>query len=110
MNEDIKNFFYCGFSNILKNCSIWLQKSNKPTRDFNKIPADPFKTFIRHINSMLRGNTDFYYLLKKTNNSNTFCEVYCSDARKIPIKSNSVTLVVTSPLMLLRMSMLICTN
>lgn len=25
-DQDIRDFFYCGFSNILKNCSIWLQK------------------------------------------------------------------------------------
>ncbi len=25
-NQDIRDFLYCGFSNILKNCSIWLQK------------------------------------------------------------------------------------
>src|SRR3989338_4664981 len=29
-DQDIQDFFFCGFSNILKNCSIWLQKSNKP--------------------------------------------------------------------------------
>ncbi|MCZ0933212.1 MAG: DNA methyltransferase [Oligoflexia bacterium] len=96
-DNNIKNFFYCGFSNILKNCSIWLQKSNKPTRDFHKTPAEPFIIFIRQINSMLRGNTDFFYLLKKNNNFSTSCKIYCADARKISMKSNSVTLVVTSP-------------
>ncbi|MDE0092142.1 MAG: DNA methyltransferase [Oligoflexia bacterium] len=96
-NAEIKNFFYCGFSNVLKNCSIWLQKSNKPTRDFHKTPAEPFMAFIRQINTMLRGNIDFYYLLRKDDNFYTSCEVYCADARKIPVKSNSVTLVVASP-------------
>ena len=48
-DKDIRDFFYCGFSNILKNCSIWLQKSNKPTRDFNKKPSDPFAVFSRQI-------------------------------------------------------------
>ncbi|MDR1474692.1 MAG: hypothetical protein LBS38_03255 [Endomicrobium sp.] len=42
-DEGIRDFFYFGFSNILKNCSIWLQKSNKPApaRDINKKPNDP---------------------------------------------------------------------
>ena len=96
-DEDIKTFFYCGFSNILKNCSIWLQKSNKPTRDFHKTPAEPFMAFIRQVNFMLRGNTDFYYLLKRANSFSASCKVYCADARAIPIESNSGTLVITSP-------------
>ncbi|HEY60130.1 MAG TPA: hypothetical protein G4N92_05545 [Anaerolineae bacterium] len=92
-----RDFFYCGFSNILKNCSIWLQKSNKPTRDFEKKPADPFIVFSRQIKAMLRGNTDFYNLLQERGCIETFCKVYCTDARKIPAKSNSVSLIVTSP-------------
>ena len=31
-DQDVQDFFFCGFSNILKNCSIWLQKSNKPVQ------------------------------------------------------------------------------
>ena len=59
-NQDMRNFFYCAFSNILKNCSIWMQKSNKPTRDFKKKPADPFVAFCRHVKTMLKGNADFF--------------------------------------------------
>ena len=36
-DQDARDFFYCGFSNILKNCSIWLQKNNKPTRDLKQL-------------------------------------------------------------------------
>ena len=96
-NQDIRDFFYCGFSNILKNCSIWLQKSNKPTRDFKKNPADPFVAFSRQIKSMLRGNADYFNLLEERGCTKTSCKVYCTDARKIPVKSNSVSLIVTSP-------------
>ena len=55
-DQDVQDFFFCGFSNILKNCSIWLQKSNKPTRDFEKKPSEPIKTFLKQIKMMLRGN------------------------------------------------------
>ena len=96
-DEDIKNFFYCGFSNILKNCSIWLQKSNKPTRDFKKEPSDPFVAFPRQIKAMLRGNADFFNLLQEKKCLKTPCRVFCADARKIPIKANSVSLIITSP-------------
>jgi len=96
-DQDVRDFFCCGFSNILKNCSIWLQKSNKPTRDLMKKPADPFVAFSRQIKAMLRGNTDFFNLLQKKKCLKTSCNVYCADARKIPAKSNSVSLIVTSP-------------
>ena len=96
--EDIKTrkFFYCGFSNILKNCSIWLQKSNKPMRDFDKVPSDPFVVFLRQIKSMAKGNSDFYYLLQKKCCDTTHL-VYKKDARKTGIKSSSVDLIITSP-------------
>lgn len=96
-DRDIKDFFYCGFSNILKNCSIWLQKSNKPTRDLNKKSVDPFISFSRQVKTMFRGNTDFFSLLQERKCLTTPCDVYCTDARKIPAKSNSVSLIVTSP-------------
>ncbi len=96
-DQDIRDFFYCGFSNILKNCSIWLQKSNKPTRDLNKKPSDPIPTFYKQIKMMMRGNARFYELLKEKNHLNIPSQVYCMDARTIPAKDNSVSLIVTSP-------------
>ena len=96
-NPDMRNFFYCGFSNILKNCSIWLQKSNKPTRDFQKKPEDPFTSFLRQTKVMLRGNAEFYSILQKNRSLQTRCEVHCTDARKIPTNRNSASLVITSP-------------
>jgi len=96
-DQDVRDFFYCGFSNILKNCSIWMQKSNKPTRDLKKKPADPFVAFPRQIKAMLRGNANFFNLLQERKCLKTTCKVYCADARKIPAKSNSVSLIVTSP-------------
>ena len=96
-NEHVRKFFYCAFSNILKNCSIWLQKSNKPTRDFKKKPADPFQAFTRQVNAMLKGNTEFYNLLKKQGFLKVPCDIRCVDARDTKIKNNSVSLIVTSP-------------
>ena len=96
-DQDARDFFYCGFSNILKNCSIWLQKSNKPMRDLNKKPIDPFIIFARQIKTMLRGNADFYNLLQRKGCLEVPCDVYCGDAREIPTKSNSVSLIITSP-------------
>jgi len=96
-DQDIKDFFFCGFSNILKNCSIWLQKSNKPTRDLNKKPSDPIQTFYKQIKMMMRGNVRFCELSKEKNHMEILSQVYCTDARTIPVKDNSVSLIVTSP-------------
>jgi len=96
-NKDIQDFFYCAFSNILKNCSIWLQKSNKPTRDLRKNSNDPFKTFFRQTKAMIRGNNSFYLLLQESGFLKKSCEVFCADARNIPTRNNSVSLIVTSP-------------
>lgn len=96
-DRDIRDFFYCGFSNILKNCSIWLQKSNKPTRDFEKNPSDPIPTFFKQVKAMMRGNARFYELSKEKDYLEVPSQVYCTDARTIPVKDNSVSLIVTSP-------------
>jgi len=96
-DQDMRDFFYCGFSNILKNCSIWLQKSNKPTRDLDKKPSDPIPTFYKQIKMMMRGNSRFYELSKEKNHLEIPSQVYCTDARTIPAKDNSVSLIVTSP-------------
>jgi len=96
-DQDIKDLFYCAFSNILKNCSIWMQKSNKPTRDLKKKPSEPIKTFFRQTKLMLRGNAKFYELLEQKKYLKVPCKVFCADARKIPTKNNTVDLIVTSP-------------
>lgn len=95
--QDVQDFFFCGFSNILKNCSIWLQKSNKPTRDFEKRPSEPIKTFLRQIKMMLRGNARLFELLSEKGYLKVPSKVICTDARTIPAKDDSVSLVVTSP-------------
>ncbi len=91
---DVRRFFICGFSNILKNCSIWNQKSNKPTRDFKKKVPDVMRTFNRQIRMMLRGNLEFRDLM----NGRTFsANAQCRDSRWLPLVKESVDLVVTSP-------------
>jgi hypothetical protein len=96
-DEDFRDFFLCAFSNILKNCSIWLQKSNKPTRDQNKKPADPLLIFNRQVKMMTRGNNDFFNQLKENGYLNLSSKIFCTDARTIPVKDDNVDLIITSP-------------
>jgi DNA modification methylase len=63
----------------------------------NKKPSDPIPTFYKQVKMMMRGNARFYDLLKKENHLEISSQVYCTDARTIPVKDNSVSLIVTSP-------------
>ena len=98
-NRDIKNFFLVTFAQILKSCSIWLQKSVKPTRDFNKKIKDPHQLFIVQTVKMLRKHSEFYSILtdRIRNNINQNRIVKCGDSRKLPCKDNQAALIVTSP-------------
>ena len=97
INKDCKIFFYCAFSNILKNCSIWMQKSNKPIRDFEKKTAEPVAAFLKQAKSMIKNNTSFYEVIKEKDCIQTNCLVRCADAKAIPLENNTVKLIVTSP-------------
>ena len=93
-DANVRLFFLCGFSNILKNCSIWNQKSNKPTRDPNKKIPDVMRTFRRQIRMMMKGNAAFCNLMDGQSHSSI---AECRDSRRLPLDNESVDLVVTSP-------------
>ena len=92
--EDVRIFFLCGFSNILKNCSRWLMKSSKPTVDKNKAIPPLVPTLRKHLNYMAKRNLLFYETIKKIEPT-VFVEQ--RDARDLPVLRNSINLIVTSP-------------
>ncbi len=98
-NKDIRTFCLCAFSQILKNSSIWLMKSVKPTRDLKKNPTSPLPAFKRHIRQMLKGNEELFNLMPENvkNNLDKYLIAKKEDARKLPCDNNSVSLIVTSP-------------
>ncbi len=96
-DTDIKTFFLCAFSNILKNCSWWLMKSIKPTRDKNKNFGNPYKIFAKQVRLMLKKNKDFYELVSENHGRDFRPIIEMQDARQLPAESGSVSLVVTSP-------------
>lgn len=53
-NENIKNFFLVAFAQILKTCSIWLQKSIKQTRDLRKKDYAVLSTFLQKAKKMIK--------------------------------------------------------
>lgn len=97
-DETVRNFFLVSFSHVLKNCSIWLQRSTKPTRDFRKKPAKPHKVLIRQLKKMQKGNNAFYNVVspRVRENLDEYLNVKSGDATEQPVPDNTVDLIVSS--------------
>jgi len=97
-DEVIRNFFLVAFSHILKNCSIWLQGSTKPTRDLKKKPVKPYDALRKHLLKMQRGNDAFYKVVPAMvrENLDEYLNIKVEDARKQPVTDESVDLIVSS--------------
>jgi hypothetical protein len=96
--EIIREFFLVAFSHILKNCSIWLQGSTKPTRDLKKNLIKPYDALQKHLNKMQRGNRAFYKVVpaQVRDNLNDYLNIKIDDARRQPVPNDSVDLIVSS--------------
>lgn len=97
-DETIRDFFLVAFSHILKNCSMWLQGSIKPTKDLKKDPAKPYDALRKHLKKMQRGNDDFYRVIpqKVKENLKEYLNIKVQDAKMQPVADNSVDLIVSS--------------
>lgn len=97
-DETIRDFFLVAFSHILKNSSIWLQGSTKPTRDLKKKPAKPYDALRRHLIRMQKGNDTFYNVVPSyvRMNLGEYLNIKIGDARKQPVSDETVDLVITS--------------
>lgn len=97
-DETIKDFLSLAFSHILKNCSIWLQESTKPTRDFKKNPAKPYDALRKHLKKMQEGNRVFYHVVpsKVRDDLDGYLNIKIADARYQPVPDNSADLIVSS--------------
>ena len=98
-NSDVREFFLVVFAQILKSCSIWLQKSVKPTRDHNKREYDPLIKFEQQSCQVLRKHNDFNQLILSNNitNIDEYRKILHTDCRQLPCKDSEVSLIVTSP-------------
>lgn len=94
----IRDFFLVAFSHILKNCSIWLQGSTKPTRDLKKNSTKPYDALRKHLKKMQRGNEAFYNVvpLEVRENLIGYLNINGNDARNQPVSDDSIDLIVSS--------------
>ena len=98
-NIEIREFFLITFAQILKSCSIWLQRSVKPTRDLNKKEIDPYYKFEWQAKRMIKKIKDFDSLIDNDvkNNISNYRIVKNKDARNLPCATGKASLIVTSP-------------
>jgi len=97
-DEAERSFFLCGFSHVLKNCSIWDMDSTKPTRDLSKEPRRPWPTYLIHLQKMAGRNGEFWKTVMPAvrERIDDYLHVRCQDARRQPCADGSVDLQITS--------------
>ena len=97
-DETIRDFLLIAFSHVLKSCSIWLQRSTKPTRDLKKNALKPYEALRRHLKKMQQGNNAFYGVVppKVRDNLDDYLNIKIADARCQPVQDDSVDLIVSS--------------
>ena len=96
--ETIREFLTIAFSHCLKNTSIWLMGSTKPTRDMKKKIPEPYSVLKRHLRKMVRGNEVYYKTVpdKVKENIEDYLNIKIGDARNQPNDDNVVDLTITS--------------
>jgi DNA modification methylase len=95
--DDVRDFLRCALSHCLKPLSWWSDRSVKPTRKLDKAIPDARTVFFRHLKRMMKGNTEFWQLLRERDAFEVPAQPYCEDARQLPVQKESASLIVTSP-------------
>ncbi len=97
----MRTFLLCGFSNILKRCSIWLSGSTKAQKDLCKALGDPLEEFRRQIHSMIQRNRLYRDDVKSSGIDPSElvdrCSICQQDARQLALPDATFDLLVTSP-------------
>jgi DNA modification methylase len=98
---EIRTFFLCAFSNILRRCSIWLSGSTKPQKDLQKKLGDPTEEFRKQVRNMLRRNNLYWSDVTVVENrvAPAFqqCQLVLEDTRRLSLPDGALDLLVTSP-------------
>lgn len=100
-DEPCRTLFLCGFSNILKRCSIWLSGSTKVQKDLDKLLVDPVDEFCKQCRDMLKRNTLYWNQLLVDGIEPSLLlqkwSIQRHDARYLPMLDATFDLLVTSP-------------
>lgn len=100
-DEAVRTFFLCGFSNILKRCSIWLSGSTKAQKDLDKVLGDPVDEFRQQVRGMIQRNSLYWddMVGRGINPAGLVeaCAICLQDARRLALPDGTFDLLVTSP-------------
>lgn len=100
-DETVRTFFLCGFSNILKRCSIWLSGSTKAQKDPGKVMGDPVEEFRLQARSMIQRNRLYWDDLEERAihpmRLVEACTICLQDVRRLALPDGTFDLLVTSP-------------
>ena len=100
-DEAARTFFLCGFSNILKRCSIWLSGSTKAQKDPDKVMGDPVEEFRQQARSMIQRNRLYWDDLEERAIHPVklvdTCTICLRDVRRLALPDGAFDLLVTSP-------------
>lgn len=97
-HEDIRDFLKVAFSDILKPCSYWSNRSIKPVKNLSKAVPPVIPTFLKKIKQMAKGNLDFYNLLRSKNIdvSSLSVNISIGSAKSQKVPDGTVDMVITS--------------
>jgi hypothetical protein len=97
-DQNVEVFLKCCFSHILRTCSRWLMSSTKPTIDKSKKITKPLDAFRKHVKKMIKGNDLFWSIVPENvkGNINKYLIINRQDARRQPVKDNTVDIQITS--------------
>ncbi len=97
----VRTFFLCGFSNILKRCSIWLSGSTKAQKDIGKALGDPVEEFRKQVRDMIKRNSLYWgdVAQRRLHPAELIdqCHLSLEDARQLTLPDATLDLLVTSP-------------
>ena len=99
-DNDVKTFFLCAFSQILKACSFWSMYSIKPYKEHDKFARampNPVEIFQRHVLKMQSRNEELYSAILYMDGFNSMKSIEICDAKRLTLEGKTVSLIVTSP-------------
>ena len=95
--EPIRNFLWCAFSRMIitKKTGVSLAMDvshSRPHRKFSKAPVVPFAQFMRSIEYVIKASP-----FSDANHETPDATMRNADARHLPVRTNSIDIVITSP-------------
>ncbi|WP_456486588.1 DNA methyltransferase [Candidatus Alkanophaga liquidiphilum] len=97
--QDVRDFFYVCFSKTVRSVSLCRSGEYKLYRmseeEIKRFNPDAFKEFIKNVKAGIEGMREFYARCEQGDVARSI--VIRGNSRRIPLKSGSVDLIVTSP-------------